>query len=83
MGYELKPVSFLIQSDKIEWSCRCGFHFALEFLAQDSGVSYTLDEFAAGVTGGVGVGCPQCHRRFFLPCVAESPSVCEVTVANE
>jgi hypothetical protein len=38
MDYELKPVESNAQSDKIVWSCPCGFPLDLEFRIMERGV---------------------------------------------
>ena len=78
MNYELKPVESSIQSDRIVWSCQCGFQLELEFRIMEKGIWYPLDGIADSVTGGVSVPCPECNRQFFLPSMAVRPSVSEV-----
>ena len=78
MNYELNPIKSSVQSDKIVWSCPCGFQVDLEFRIMERGVWYPLDGIADSVTGGVTVPCPRCNRRFFLPSMSCSPSVSEV-----
>jgi len=55
----------------------------MAYESTDSAVGYTLDEFSYCVTGGVGVRCPQCERRYFLPGMTDMPSVSEVIASDE
>lgn len=50
----------------------------IEFTASEGSVGYPQKGDHDWVTGGVSVPCPECGRRFFLPCMAISPSVSEV-----
>ena len=80
--YQLNPMESTIQGDTIAWSCPCGVPLELEFHISEAGVGYPQDGIHDWVTGGVSVPCPECGRRFFLPCMAMSPSVLEV-IGNE
>ena len=82
MKYQVNRIESSIQSNTIMWSCPCGVPLRLEFHISDSGVGYPLDGIADCVTGGVTVPCPDCRRQFFLPSMAVSPSVSEVTAKN-
>ena len=77
-SYELDPVESNIEADTIFWSCPCGVPLQLEFHISKSGLGYPQTGVHDWVTGGVSVPCPECGRRFFLPSMADSPSVSEV-----
>jgi hypothetical protein len=76
--YQLNPVESKIEADSIAWSCPCGVPLEIEFHISEGRVGYPHDGTHDWVTGGVSVPCPECGRRFFLPCMAMSPSVLEV-----
>jgi hypothetical protein len=78
MKYQLNRIESKIQSDTIMWTCPCGVALSLEFHVSDTGVGYPVDGIHDWVTGGISVPCPECHRRFFLPSMADQPSVSEV-----
>ena len=73
--FEFKPIESTIQANRISWSCPCGVSLDIEFQIYENGVGYPQDGTHDWVTGGVSVPCPECGRRFFLPCMASSPSV--------
>jgi hypothetical protein len=80
MAYELTSIPSVVGAERIDWSCLCGFRLGVRFSkVGESTVAYELGEYAQPVTGGIGVGCPECGRRFLLPSVARQPSVAQVT----
>ena len=76
--YDFELIESTIQSNRIAWSCSCGASLDIEFQIYEKGVGYPKDGNHDWVTGGVSVPCPECGRRFFLPCMADKPSVSEV-----
>ncbi len=83
MAYEMKAVPSVIRSGRVEWSCPCGSQFSVAFSVHASGIGYETGGYVEPVTGGVGVGCSTCQRRYFLGCVATEPAVEEVIEVRE
>ena len=83
MRYDFTPLPSDITEDRVEWSCPCGFRLGVAFtqLGQCQ-IGYEVCGSAEPVTGGVGVGCPTCGQRFYLPSQAARPSVVRVTASG-
>jgi hypothetical protein len=76
MLYDLTPVPSTVTGDRVEWDCPCGSRLGLGFARDGAGsIGYEVGGESYPVTGGAGVLCPACGRRFFLAAVAPEPSV--------